>query len=97
MTAPENQAAVEGTLGSLAGGDQVEAALDPYEQGTVSQDGAIAYSTITYTAAAVDLTEPTKGALEDAAEQARIRSAAAGRLGPPGRPNPDASSGQLPV
>ena len=71
MTASDNRGAVEDTLGSLEGGDQVEAITDPYEDGAVSEDGTIAYATITYTAAAVDLTDPTKSALEDAADQAR--------------------------
>ncbi|MDQ0950455.1 RND superfamily putative drug exporter [Streptomyces phaeochromogenes] len=71
VTARENKAAVEDTIGSLGGGDQVASTTDPYETGAVSKDGTIAYSTITYTADAVDLTEPTKSALEDAASQAR--------------------------
>ncbi|MDN3027429.1 MMPL family transporter [Streptomyces sp. S.PB5] len=71
VTARENKAAVEHTLGSLDGGDQVASVTDPYETGAVSEDGTIAYSTITYTADAVDLTEPTKSALEAAASQAR--------------------------
>ncbi|MFI0450110.1 MMPL family transporter [Actinomadura sp. 6N118] len=71
VTASENKAAVKATLGSLDGGDQVASTTDPYKTGAVSEDGTIAYSTITYTADAVDLTEPTKRALEDAASQAR--------------------------
>ncbi|MFD9324880.1 MMPL family transporter [Streptomyces sp. NPDC060065] len=71
VTARENKAAVEHTLGSLDGDDQVASTTDPYETGAVSQDRTIAYSTITYTVDAVDLTEPTKSALEDAASQAR--------------------------
>ncbi|PJE95855.1 hypothetical protein CUT44_21660 [Streptomyces carminius] len=71
VTARENKAAVEDTLGSLEGGDQVASVTDPYETGAVSEDGTIAYSTITYAADAVDLTEATKSALEDAADQAR--------------------------
>ncbi|WP_329543851.1 MMPL family transporter [Streptomyces sp. NBC_01356] len=71
VTARQNKAAVEHTLGSLDGGDQVASTTDPYETGAVSEDGTIAYSTITYTVDAVDLTEPTKSALEDAASQAR--------------------------
>ncbi|MEU9791565.1 MMPL family transporter [Streptomyces sparsogenes] len=71
VTASENKAAVEDTLGSLDGGGQVASATDPYETGAVSEDGTIAYSTITYTADAVDLTEATKNALEAAARQAR--------------------------
>ncbi|WP_328370514.1 MMPL family transporter [Streptomyces sp. NBC_00445] len=71
VTAREHKAAVEDTLGSLDGGDQVASATDPFETGAVSEDGTIAYSTITYTVDAVDLTEPTKSALENAASQAR--------------------------
>ncbi|MEU1946910.1 MMPL family transporter [Streptomyces sp. NPDC020125] len=71
VTARENKAAVQDTLGSLDGGDQVASATDPFESGEVSEDGTIAYSTITYTEGAVDLTESTKSALEDAADQAR--------------------------
>lgn len=71
VTAREHRAAVADVLDSLAGGDQVASASDPYEGGDVSDDGTIAYSTITYTADAVDLTGPTKSALEGAADQAR--------------------------
>ncbi|MFD4634483.1 MMPL family transporter [Streptomyces sp. NPDC058284] len=71
VTARENRAAVEDTLGSLDGGDQVASATDPYKSGAVSEDGTIAYSTITYTADAADLSGPTKSALEDAADRAR--------------------------
>ncbi|GAB2582470.1 MMPL family transporter [Streptomyces capparidis] len=71
VTAREHRAAVEDALGSLDGGEQVASATDPYATGAVSEDGTIAYSTITYTADAVDLTEPAKSALEDAADRAR--------------------------
>ncbi|MGC0376092.1 MMPL family transporter [Streptomyces sp. SAI-229] len=71
VTATENRAAVEDTLGSLDGGGQVASATDPYETGAVSEDGTVAYSTITYTVGALDLTEATKSALEDAADRGR--------------------------
>lgn len=71
MTARENKAAVEDALGSLDGGGQVASTTDPYTTHAVSEDGTVAYSTITYTADAVDLTEPTKSALGDAASRAR--------------------------
>ncbi|MFD3519252.1 MMPL family transporter [Streptomyces sp. NPDC058653] len=71
VTAAEHRAAVEDTLGSLDGGGQVASATDPYETGAVSEDGTVAYSTITYTVDALDLTGPTKSALEDAASRAR--------------------------
>ncbi|MFE2179487.1 MMPL family transporter [Streptomyces sp. NPDC059455] len=71
VTARENKAAVEKALGSLDGSDQVASTTDPYETDAVSEDGTIAYSTITYTETAVDLTGATKSALEDVAGQAR--------------------------
>nr|WP_234334200.1 MMPL family transporter [Streptomyces sp. NRRL B-1347] len=71
VTARENRTAVEEALGLLDDGDQVASTTDPYETGAVSEDGTIAYSTITYTADAADLTEAAKSALEGAASQAR--------------------------
>ncbi|MEW2566749.1 MMPL family transporter [Streptomyces sp. NPDC047070] len=71
VTAQKNRAAVEDTLDSLDGSGQVASASDPYESGAVSEDGTIAYSTVTYAVDAVDLTEPTKSALESAASRAR--------------------------
>ncbi|WP_433323123.1 MMPL family transporter [Spirillospora sp. CA-294931] len=71
VTAGENRAAVQNALGALDRGDQVASAADPYKTGAVSKDGTIAYSTITYTADAADLTGPTKSALEGAASRAR--------------------------
>lgn len=71
VTTGENKAIVGSTLSALDGGDQVAATTDPYKTGAVSEDGTIAYSTITYTVDGVDLAESTKSALEDAAEKAR--------------------------
>jgi RND superfamily putative drug exporter len=71
ITAEENKAAVEEALGSLDGGTQFASATDPFTTGAVSEDGTIAYSTVTYTADAVDLTDATKDALQDAAGDAR--------------------------
>ncbi|MDQ1035108.1 RND superfamily putative drug exporter [Streptomyces sp. V3I8] len=71
VTAQGNRTAVEKTLGALDGGDQVASTTDPYGTGAVSEDGTVAYSTVTYTADAVDLTGPTKTALEKAASRAR--------------------------
>ncbi|KUN24770.1 hypothetical protein AQJ23_18825 [Streptomyces antibioticus] len=71
VTARDNRAAVEDALGSLDRGAQVASATDPFEDGAVSENGTIAYSTITYTADAVDLTEESKDDLANAARQAR--------------------------
>ncbi|ONK14625.1 MMPL family transporter [Streptomyces sp. MP131-18] len=71
VTAGPHRAAVEDALGALAGGDQVASATDPFATGAVSEDGAVAYATLTYTERATGLTEATTAALEDAAGQAR--------------------------
>ncbi|TDC64959.1 MMPL family transporter [Actinomadura sp. GC306] len=71
MTADANRTVVENTLRSLEGGEQVEATSDPYETGTVSDDGTIAFAAIDYSVNVIDLTDATKTALEDAADQAR--------------------------
>ena len=71
MTATPNQDAVQDALASVDQGGQVAEVSDPFSGGAVSQDGAIAYSTITYTADVADLTEATKNTLENAADQAR--------------------------
>ncbi|MFF1308582.1 MMPL family transporter [Streptomyces sp. NPDC058307] len=71
VTARQNKAAVEDALTSLDEGEQVASTTNPYTTGAVSEDGTIAYSTITYTADAVDLTASAKSALEDTASRAR--------------------------
>ncbi|MDQ0746006.1 hypothetical protein QF034_000237 [Streptomyces africanus] len=81
VMAGQNMAAIEDTLGPLDGSDQVASTTDPHETGAVSEDGTIAYSTITYTADAVDLTDPTKSALED--ERRRPPAGRSARPGPP--------------
>jgi putative drug exporter of the RND superfamily len=77
ITAPEHRAAVTGALGGLDG-EQVQSVADPYGGGggggdgaAVSEDGTIAYATVTYAVEPADLTEETTAALEDAAGQAR--------------------------
>lgn len=71
VTDAANRAAVEDTLDALDGGTQVASVTDPYETGAVSEDGTIAYATITYTEAAIDLSQSAKDALNDAADDAR--------------------------
>jgi RND superfamily putative drug exporter len=71
MTGVDNRSSVEQALGVLGGGGQVASVTDPFETDAVSEDGTIAYSTVTYSVGAVDLTPPTKDALEHAADQAR--------------------------
>lgn len=71
MTDGANKAVVEETLDALDDGNQVAGVTDPYETEAVSEDGTVAYFTVAYTEAAVDLSGSTKDALEDAVDQAR--------------------------
>jgi RND superfamily putative drug exporter len=70
VTAADNRAAIEHALDSL-GGRQVAQTTDPFAEGAVSDDGTIAYSSITYSVAATHLSASTKSALEGAAHDAR--------------------------
>ncbi|MFB8032266.1 MMPL family transporter [Streptomyces sp. NPDC056004] len=72
VTAGPNKAAIERIVADVAGGDQVKGALDPFKMaGAVSKDGTTAYSTVSYDAQSVDLTDATTKALENAAEKGR--------------------------
>jgi RND superfamily putative drug exporter len=71
VTATDTRKTVEDVISSLGDGSQVADVTDPYADGAVSDDGTIAYSTITYTDTAPDLTEATTSALEAAADKAR--------------------------
>jgi RND superfamily putative drug exporter len=71
ITAGAHRETVESTLGALAGGDQVASVTDPYTTDAVSQDGAVAYATLTYAEQTSSLTEETTTALEDASDRAR--------------------------
>jgi RND superfamily putative drug exporter len=70
VTADGHRKAIQDTLGGLAEGDQVASITDPYATGGVSQDGTIAYATVTYTEQTSSLDAATITALEDATEQA---------------------------
>ncbi|MFE4795358.1 MMPL family transporter [Streptomyces sp. NPDC056708] len=72
VTASANKAAVEKIVADVAGGSQVKGALNPFDMaGAVSKDGTTAYSTISYDAQSIDLTDATTKALEDAAKDGR--------------------------
>ncbi|MCZ9346716.1 MMPL family transporter, partial [Streptomyces sp. TRM76130] len=64
-------AAVLETVDELSDGSEVTSVADPYEGGTVSEDGAIAYTSVRYDVSGMELEESSKEALEDAARQAR--------------------------
>ncbi len=71
ISAGPHRETVEDVLGGLAGGDQVASVSDPYTTAAVSEDGSVAYATLSYTAQSSGLTDATTSALRDAADQAR--------------------------
>ncbi|MDV7222389.1 MMPL family transporter [Streptomyces prunicolor] len=71
ITAGKDRAAVVRLVDEVSGGPQVASAVDPFQVGAVSKDATTAYSTITYTVQANDLTDAAKNNLRSAAQQAR--------------------------
>ncbi|UUU21563.1 MMPL family transporter [Streptomyces sp. DSM 40750] len=71
VTATENKKAIEDTVADLADGSQVANAVDPFQARAVSEDGSTAYATVTYKAAANDLTDASRTHLENALHQAQ--------------------------
>jgi RND superfamily putative drug exporter len=71
VTASEHKEAVEAAVAELADGSQVAGAVDPFQAGTVSEDGTTAYSTVTYEVGAADLTDASTAQLEQTLEQAQ--------------------------
>lgn len=66
---PENQQLVLETLESATTGNVLETS-NPFEMGTVSEDGRTAYATVSYDRTSVELTEADRTALEEAPEEA---------------------------
>ncbi|WP_406125939.1 MMPL family transporter [Streptomyces sp. NBC_00989] len=71
ITTGTDRAAVVRLVDEVSGGPQVASAVNPFQAGAVSKDATTAYSTITYTVQASDLTDTAKDNLENAARQAR--------------------------
>ncbi|RIQ34891.1 MMPL family transporter [Jiangella rhizosphaerae] len=71
LTDPENQAAVEDVLAELTTAPQVAEVPDPFQAGTVSEDGTIAFSQVTYAVPFFDLTDEAREALTAAADTGR--------------------------
>ena len=67
LTTPENQQAVLDAIDSTRT-DNVLATTDPFTTGTVSEDGTVAYSSVSYALTSVELTDADRAALEDSAE-----------------------------
>ena len=62
--------AVEASVASLAEVPSVLSVSDPFAEGGLSQDGSIAYATVTFDTPAVDLSEAATGGLEAAPDPA---------------------------
>jgi RND superfamily putative drug exporter len=71
ITTGSDRAAVVRLVDEVSGGPQVAGAVNPFQADAVSKDATTAYSTITYTVQANDLTDTAKNNLRNAAQQAR--------------------------
>ncbi|MEU9876626.1 MMPL family transporter [Streptomyces phaeochromogenes] len=75
ITAADHRTAIDTLVERAAGGPQVAGVVNPFQgkggAEAVSKDATTAYATVTYKAAADDLTDAAKHRLESAVEQAR--------------------------
>ncbi|GAA2247045.1 MMPL family transporter [Streptomyces atrovirens] len=71
MTDADNKATVQKTVDELSDGSEVARVTDPYQGGGVSQDGTIAYASVSYKVSGMELEDSSRDALEGAAEDAR--------------------------
>ncbi|WP_053760986.1 MMPL family transporter [Streptomyces sp. AS58] len=71
MTDAGPRATVEETVEELSDGSEVASVAEPYAAKAISRDGTVAYASVQYQAAGMELAESTKEALEDAAQNAR--------------------------
>ncbi|MFD7685717.1 MMPL family transporter [Streptomyces sp. NPDC059781] len=71
MTDADNKATVRKTVDELSDGSEVARVTDPYQGGGVSQDGTVAYASVSYKVSGMELEDSSRDALEGAAEDAR--------------------------
>ncbi|MFE4665161.1 MMPL family transporter [Streptomyces sp. NPDC056716] len=71
VTDAEHKSVVEETVRTLSDGSEVASATDPYTTNAVSDDGTVAYTSVTYDVSGMELADSTKDALEGAAQDAR--------------------------
>ncbi|MFE2041810.1 MMPL family transporter [Streptomyces sp. NPDC059477] len=71
VTDAEHKSVVEETVRTLSDGAEVASATDPYTTNAVSDDGTVAYTSVTYDVSGMELADSTKDALEGAAQDAR--------------------------
>ncbi|MEE1739030.1 MMPL family transporter [Streptomyces sp. BE147] len=71
VTDAANKAEVQGIVAELkSGSDQIASVADPYTADAVSKDGSTAYVSVSYKVNSMELTDPTREALEDAGTSA---------------------------
>ncbi|MFI1419498.1 MMPL family transporter [Streptomyces sp. NPDC020731] len=71
MTDTDHKKTVRDTVDTLGDGSEVTRVTDPYEGGGVSEDGTIAYASVSYKVSGMELEDSSRDALEGAAEDAR--------------------------
>ncbi|MGW1208441.1 MMPL family transporter [Streptomyces sp. NPDC002499] len=71
VTAAGHRSAIEAFVSEAADGSQVSGAVDPFRAKAVSEDGTTAYSTVSFTEKADDLTDTAKRHLQTAIDRAR--------------------------
>ncbi|MFJ4621463.1 MMPL family transporter [Streptomyces sp. NPDC088812] len=71
MTDAAHKATVEKTVKELSDGSEVASVTDPFQAKAVSEDGTIAYASVSYKVSGMELEDSSREALEDAAEGAR--------------------------
>ncbi|MFD7232727.1 MMPL family transporter [Streptomyces sp. NPDC059881] len=72
MTDPAHKAEVRKVVAELrSGSDQVASVVDPYQAKSVSRDGAIAYTQVSYKVSGMELTEKDREALTEAGQGAK--------------------------
>jgi putative drug exporter of the RND superfamily len=71
LTEPGNEAALTETLAATANSQDVEAVTDPFKDGTISEDGRIAFADVVYPVPANEISEEAADELEASADPAR--------------------------
>ncbi|MER6689200.1 MMPL family transporter [Streptomyces minutiscleroticus] len=66
-----NKAAVQDAVRALGDGSEVVSVTDPFRTRTISEDGTIAYTQVSYEVSGMELDDAAKDALQDAAQDAR--------------------------
>ncbi|WP_062208294.1 efflux RND transporter permease subunit [Streptomyces sp. NBRC 109706] len=74
VTAPETRAEIERTLAALGDSSpEVAAVTDPFATGTVSEDGRVAFTSVTYQVPSMEMEDSSRDALESVIDDARER------------------------